>query len=186
MSKIPNVKTSEVWTDRTGKAWPVEITSEDEQPKLVVFGNGGTTVHFSNSHRCTGEKSREAFFAPSRWWTHEWAERKGIEQWEGVPFVDLRAAVETEAGYRLCIAGPMVNVDLAEGEVDALPDVSPLMAGAMQGTSYGGLLTLQKASKVAGRKAGPLDGICVSEYMALWREVGADVGTIKAGQFSTQ
>lgn len=178
-----NVKTSEAWTDREGKQWPVEVTAEECPPKLVVFGCGRTTIHYTANHRCEGYDHPEDFFEPSRWWTHDHAERKGIEQWEGVPYVDLRAAVDHAAGYKMVINGPMVDVDLEPGEVERLPEPDPIMAGAMAFNSYGTLLTLQKAARVQGKRAGPLDSVSIAEYLDLWREAGATVGVIRNGQF---
>lgn len=174
--------TDETWTDRTGKVWPVFVAPEDEQPKLVKFGRGGMTIEYSRNHRLEGYDDPEDFFQPSRWWTHDHAERRDAAQFEGVAWIDMRDAAGTDAGYHMAISGPMVDVDLEAGAVDQLQEPDRLFAGAMEGTSYGGLLALHKEQRKAG-KVGALDCVDLATYCAMWRDAGAKVGRIHGGQF---
>lgn len=181
-------------TTCNGVEYEVRIKRSKETPKLVSFGKAGHSVYFarvkdtdhsSYSSKETGYDDPETFFAPSKWWAHTWMEQRDSSQYEGCAWVNIREAVETEAGLKMVFRGPMVDVDLEDGQVDRCPQPSDLMASAMTSSpnEFGNLLILQAASRALKQKAGPLDSVSIAEYLALWKAAGAKVGTIKNGQF---
>lgn len=170
---------------------PIETRIEKprEKPGLVTFGKAGHSVYYhhnakegSKSHE-SGYDDPETFFAPSKWWAHDYMTQRDAASWEGVPWVNMRKAVETEAGYRHVFKGPMVDVDLQPGQVDRLGEVSELFACAVAENDFGKLLALQMAHNAASKAAGPLDSVDVAEYCRLWKAAGASVGVIRNGQF---
>lgn len=176
-------ETAETWTDRDGRTFPVKLSRHDQQPKLVTFGAGGHSVEFSRNCHLFGYDKPETYFNTSRWWTHDFADRQDPEQYEGVPYIDMRAAVKTSAGIRMSISGPMVNVDLPSGAVDRLGEPSDIFAAAMAGNEFGQLLAIQASQRNAGKKYGSLDSVPIDEYLRLWQEAGATVGVIRGGRF---
>lgn len=169
----------------------IRIKRSRETPGLVVFGKAGHSVYYkrdagNGSCHESGYDDPENFFSPSKWWAHDYMEQRDSTQYEGVRWINMREAVETEAGYRQVFRGPMVDVDLEPGQVDACPEPSPIMASAMigdPGNDFGKLLVLQKAHTMTKRTPGPLDSVDTEEYCRLWKAVGAKVGTIRNGQF---
>ena len=111
--------------------------SDNLQPKLVCFGNGGDTVEYGKGCHGSGygtpEKPHAADFSG-----------KDVEVPDGTPVLDKRPAIATDEGFAWVFKGPMVNVDLPEGECDALGEVSPLFAGAVAENEYGALLAIQR------------------------------------------
>ena len=95
-------------------------------------------------------------------------------------WVDTRPAVETEEGLAWAFRGPLVNVDLAPGEVDALREVPAMMASAMAGNSYGTLLAMQ-ATHNRSTGPGPLDGVDVETWVRGWKAHCARAGFIRGG-----
>lgn len=177
-----------------GVEYEVRTKKCDGTPKLVTFGKRGHTIHFArkfeyggySSSREEGYDDPENFFEPSKWWAHTWMERRDIREFEGCAWVNMREAVETDQGFKMAVSGPMVNVDLADGEIDRCPQPSEMMATAMMsepGNQFGQLLALQGVSRAKREKIGPLDSICISAYLQAWKEVGAMVGRIINGQF---
>ena len=179
-------RTSETWADREGREFPVRVEKFDNVPALVTFGRRGHTVYFKRngdgSCEEQGYDSPEDFFAVSHWWAHDFAHRRDAKSFEGVRWVDTRPAVETNAGYSWVFKSPLVNVDLAPGEVDALREVPALMASAMAGNSYGTLLAMQAAHN-RSTGPGPLDGVDVETWVRGWKAHGARVGFIRGGKF---
>lgn len=170
------MKTKEQWIDRAGKTWPVKIRTIYGRPVLVHFGAGGDTIYFARqegggARTCSGYRDRKDFFAPSRWWTHEHAERENPEPFDGVPWVDCTEAVETPEGRQWVFAGPLVDVELPDGEREACPTdgFAPVIAAAW------GML--------GAMAAGGLDSVSIAEYVRGWAEHGAKVGVIRGGQF---
>lgn len=147
--------------------------------RLLTFGMGGHTIYGTGS-RCQGYEDPESFCPLYHWWAHP-AEQM-TSHWssyevgaDGIPCIDVRAAVESEAGSRWVFRGPMCDVNLADGEADILGEVSPLFAGAVAGNSFGGLLMIHEASK-ATQARGALDSVSVAEYARGWRDHGARIG----------
>lgn len=175
--------------------YPVKLKREGHPPKLVKFGAEGHSVEYGryewgSGHyaTCTGSgyETPESFFAVSRWPYHDFADRQDPEQFEGVPYIDVRAAVETSAGIHMSISGPMVNVDLQDDEVARCPEPSRVLAGALMtdpGNTYGGLLAIQESQRSQGAKYGALDSVSTRVYMELWKAAGATVGYIRNGEF---
>jgi hypothetical protein len=140
---------------------------ESRTPKLVFFGNGTDVVY------CTGGSILSGYGSPDS--PHASAESIP----NGTVAIDKRAAVETDAGYRLAINGPMVGIDLGPDQIDRCPQPSALMSEAMSshGNEYGTLLALQNLSKAADpAKPGPMDKVSIPAYVELWRSVGARIG----------
>lgn len=159
-------------------------------PRLVCFGRGHT-IHFARTVEPGGGSSLmteqgydspEDFFQPSKWWAHDWLEQRDKAEFEGVPYVDKRAAVETPEGMEWVLKGPLVDVDLDDGEVSELPPISPIMGFGLAHSGFGGLLAMHLAQK-SKAKRGSLDGVSVAEYVAGWWKHGATVGVIQDGQF---
>jgi hypothetical protein len=133
-------------------------------PKLITFAEGGDRVYYTNG--CTGS----GYGNPDR--PHASADMP-----EGIPCIDKRAALKTEAGLKLLLRGPMVSADLPDGEVEVCPEPSPILAAGVAGNAFGNLLALNAAHKlVAPKTPGPLDSVSVSAYVELWRAAGARIG----------
>ena len=143
--------------------------------KLVHFGRGGDTVHFAKGHECSGYGSPEN--------PHAACNHGDTVIPDGCPVVDVREAVETTEGYKWVFKGPMVNVDLADDEVDECPIPSPLFASAMVegGGSFGGLLAIHAAQRAVKQRSG-LDSVSIREYLDGWREHGARIGEYQNGK----
>jgi len=156
------------------------------QAKLLHFGRGGHTLHYmeqgySNCH-CQGYESPESFVKAYHWWSHPKDQLSyhfaGYQfPVDGIPVVDVRAAVETPEGYSWVFKGPLVDVELADGECDCMPQPDPLFAGAVAGNQFGTLLAHHVVTKATQRR-GSLDGVSVSEYVSGWRDHGARVGRL--------
>jgi hypothetical protein len=149
-----------------------------EIAKLIVFGRGGDTVYYSAYCRSTGYGNPENPHAAT-----ETADRIIPD---GTPVIDLRDAVETDAGFSYAISGPMVNPDLKDDDVSYCPEPSEILAEAMQGNEYGALLNIHAAQKAITTAPGALDFISTAEYFRNWRERGAKIGYYKAGKFIWQ
>jgi hypothetical protein len=138
--------------------------------KLVTFGKGGDTVYWG------GHSTTSGYGNPDR--PHAAA---GEDIPDGTPALDTRPATDTDAGVSWVFKGPMVDPDLADGEGEECPEPSPVMAAGLSG-SFLGLLAVQITERAKGRKrAGPLDYVSVSEYVAGWRDHGARVGRYEGG-----
>jgi hypothetical protein len=154
------------------------------KPGLVAFGAGGHTVYFHRfghtTSRQSGYDNPGTFFALRHWWADPPDVLTCLHDpaaYQGVPVIDMRAAVTSPAGMHMAISGPMVDVDLTDDEVDACASPSPIFAAAVAGNAFGTLLQLQKATR-ATAKHGALDSVSVPEYVRLWREAGARIGNI--------
>ena len=140
-----------------------------ETVKLVVFSQGGDRVYCAGSNACTGYGTPEK--------PHAAADRHIPD---GTPVIDNREAANTDAGFGWIFAGPMVNVDLPEGEIDACPLPSPEMAAGLQG-SFHMLAKLHTAARAENTPTGPLDWVSIACYVQGWREHGARVGHYQNG-----
>jgi hypothetical protein len=145
--------------------------------RVVSFGLGGHSEDYC-SRKCGslqyGPSSLSGYDRP-----HNWAPRANTDYSRAV-VIDKREAVETPAGYSWVFKGPMVSADLEPGELDALPEVSPIMAGAMAENPYGGLLAVAESQRGKVR-AGALDHVSPEEYAAGWRDHGARIGRVESG-----
>tara|TARA_R100000306_G_scaffold61072_2_gene62735 strand:- start:375 stop:890 length:516 start_codon:yes stop_codon:yes gene_type:complete len=141
--------------------------------KLISFGKGGHTIHYGTVDNCTSK--RQGYETPASF--------EALPEHDGAPCIDVRDAVDTDAGYRWVFSGPMVDVDLPAGEVSGI-DLSPgssMVADAIgkQADTYGTLVRLHRAST---SKAGPLDSVAIPEYLAGWYDNGARVGVVVDGE----
>jgi hypothetical protein len=161
-------------------------------PALVTFGRGGSTVYYMPRKEGTlnygvcrreGYDTPDNFFAPSRWWAHDYATRTDPEPYEGVAFVDMREAVEHDAGVKMSISGPMVDITLPPGEIARCPEPSDLLALAVAGNEFGALLSIQGEQRASGAQYGALDSVDIATYQRLWKAAGAKIGKVKDGQF---
>lgn len=116
---------------------------------------------------------------------HWWADAAGVmrSHWsnynvaaDGIPVIDKRAAVETLEGGAWVFRGPMVDVSLKDGDVDASPMPSEIMAGALAETAFGGLLAEHVEARVQQKPRSGLDSVSIAEYVQGWREHGARIG----------
>lgn len=143
--------------------------------KLVCFGDGGDTVECGNRCHISGYGSPERPHA---------AEPKGdLIIPDGTPVIDKRPAVATEEGFSWVFRGPMVDVDLADGDCDACPQPSPIFAGAIleSGNGFAPLLAQHAVSRARGEARSGLDHVSTREYVEGWRNVGAHIGHYQGG-----
>lgn len=136
------------------------------EPRLLAFGNGGHSIEY------TGRCHLSGYCRPDN--------IKITPDLEGIPVLDKRPAIETEAGYSWVFRGPLVDVELADDEIDSLPAPSPIFASAMTGNEFGALLALHVTHDSAAGP-GPLDSVSVSRYMRGWIERGARYGVVRNG-----
>jgi len=141
----------------------------DNKPvRLITFGQGGHTLYYGQGTTLSGYDRPDDFTG------------EGETIPDGTLALDKRDAIDTPEGYRWVLKGPMVNVDLPDGQIDACPAPSPLFASAVAENSYGTLLALNEAHSEP--TAGPLDSVSISEYVAGWVARGARIGTYHNGQ----
>lgn len=183
------------WFETKPAEWRVYIKKHKLQPVLLKFGAGGHTVEFEGGQTSLhGYERQETYFSPSKWWAHDFAEMLSTEQYEGVPYINMRVAVESEdddianRAFKMAIKGPMCDVTLAPGEVARCPEPSQwLKAGlAMEADrtgdyTFASLLALQHAQE--GQAYGALDSVDIVTFSKLWQDAGAEVGQITDGEF---
>lgn len=174
-----------------GKEYDVRIERKAEVPKLVSFNKRGHTVYFAKVRNTWGDSTQreegyddpENFFAPQKWWAHDYMTQRDATAFEGVPWINMREAVNTDAGFKMALNGPMVDVDLADDEINACPIPSDMLRIGTAGNQFGTLLAMQDVSRAKREKVGPLDSVSIAEYVRRWKEAGAEVGIIRNGQF---
>jgi hypothetical protein len=166
-----------------------------ETAKLIKFTERGHTVHLASQHYSnvsqSGYESPESFCQPYHWWadksdtTRVHYENMTIPD-SGVPVLDIRQATQTPEGVSWVFKGPLLDVDLPDGQVSELPTPDPLFAGAVANNAYGKLLAIH-AGKEQGKR-GALDSVSVSEYINGWKEHGGKVGRfyVRNGQASIE
>lgn len=142
--------------------------------KLVTFGVGGDTVHLGRHNTISG------YGNPDR--PHAAEQDDDLIIPDGTPVIDKRPAVKTDRGYRWAIRGPMVDVDLQDGDTDRCPEPGPMFAEAVADNWFGALLSLQSASRDADEARGPLDSVSTAEYVRGWKEHGARIGQYVGGE----
>ena len=136
---------------------------------MVVFGRGGDTVYYS-SH-CTGtgygtpENPHAAQDIP-----------------DGVPVVDIRPAVDTPEGFRWVIIGPLVDVDLPDGQVEKCPGITPAFLDSLE-KPYKTMAILHGIHTHSRTRngPGPLDKVGIKQYIQGWKRHGAKVGVYRDG-----
>lgn len=167
------------WCDPVASELPVKVKVEHSTPMMVQFGPAGHTVHYPSS-RLTGYESKATFFATSKWWAHDFADRLDPEAYEGLPYIDT-TGMEDEDRAHMAIKGPMVDVNLGEGQVDRAPAVSEAMKAGLEGL----FSTLAKVADQQRKQdmLGSLDHTDTATYMKLWKHFGAEVGFIRKGKF---
>ena len=133
------------------------------QSRLVVFGGSGDKVYYGKNCETSG------YGTPVK-------PHAARDIADGTPVLDIRPAIATNAGIKWAIIGPMVDVDLADGEVDKLPEIIPFVKQMIH-PSMSGLVELQEAAETIG----PLDHVCTQEYIDRWVELGALAGTYADG-----
>lgn len=167
----------------------MKSTETNQIARLLVFARKGHTLYFnhvpnpmgySNCH-CTGYEDPDSFVKPYHWWSHPKDQLSThFEGYQfaddGIPVIDNRQAVETDAGYRWVFKGPLVDVEIQDGECETLPEVDELF-GSTINSAFGGLLTLNKATRIT-EKRGCLDSVSVKEYVQGWKEHGARIGRL--------
>lgn len=148
--------------------------------KLVTFGRGGDTAYCASESFCgtTSRSTIKGYGRPDRPHAGESCERHPIA--DGTPALDLLPAIETDAGFRWAISGPMVNVDLPDGDIERCPAPDPLFAAAVAGNEFGSLLAVHAATKSA--RAGALDSVSIAEYVREWVKLGARLGEYRGGR----
>ena len=116
--------------------------------KLVKSGRGCDTVYLGKGHTISG------YGSPERPHAGETGKANGnLIIPDGTPAIDVRAAVETDDGYRWVFKGPMVDVDLPDG----------------------GCSGYSKAP-------GAMDYVSTREYVEGWRQHGARIGHYSGGR----
>ena len=150
------------------------IDTNNAPVKLVTFGRGGDSVYFSGGSACQGYGTPENPHAAN-------PTTKNIP--DGTPVIDTTPAVKTREGVAWALKGPMVNVDLAEGECNPMEiNKDSLVAGAAAATNgtFAFLLALQIVAKNGVPTRGPLDYVSIAEYALGWKEHGARIGHYEA------
>jgi hypothetical protein len=150
--------------------------------KLVWFGRAGDTVEYGGGCHSSGYGSPEKPHAAA-------TAGKGDDFVipDGCPVLDKRPALDTPEGYRFVYSGPMVNVDLAPGEVDRIGDISDSIVAqavmAEPGNGFGPLAAYSIAQTKAKAKAtyNSLDHVDTATYVRLWKELGARTGHYQGG-----
>ena len=144
-----------------------------ETVRLVVFGLGGDTVYYAGTAGCSSKSS--GYGSPENPHAADFAaDRKaGVLVPDGTPCINLRV---DGCDVMYAVRGPMVDVDLADGEVDRLPVGRSMVTAAMD-VGFGGMLSAHdRAISKRPSKLGPLDSVSVPEHVAAWREHGAQIG----------
>lgn len=149
---------------------------DDGAIMLVTFGRGGDTAYCARGK--WGSSKITGYGRPDNPHAGEPNERHPIA--DGTPALDLLPALETDEGWNWAFRGPMVDVDLPDGEVDRCPEPSPVFAAAVSGNQFGTLLAVHAATK--GKRAGALDSVSRSEYIAEWVKRGARLGHYVGGK----
>jgi hypothetical protein len=152
------------------------MTNQKRTVKLVSFGNGGDTVYFDDKAVCTGygspDKPHAADFTSER--------KTDCLVPDGTPVIDVRPAVDTDKGFRWAIKGPMVNIDLADDDIDPCPTLdNNIMVHAMMsesGNQFGTLAATQIVHKKTSKEPGPLDSVSIQVFVQGWKEHGAKIG----------
>ena len=147
------------------------MSKKTDNPKLITFGKGGDTVHYSNS-TLTGYGSPEHPHA---------ADNKRGDIPDGCPVINKIPAIDNGGGFELSIHGPMVNVDLPDNKTDKAPEPCHWFESAVSGNQFGVLLKLQKVSKIKKEKYGPLDSVSIPVFIELWKNAGAIIGHFHNG-----
>ena len=118
--------------------------------KLLHFGQGGHTIHFTNKpySRCTlsGYCNPDNFCKASHWWADP-IDNLNVPD-KGIPVVNVRDAVNTPDGFSWVFRGPMVDVDLEDNKIDQFCE----------------------------ERRGGLDFVNVTDYVRGWQEHGAKIG----------
>jgi len=145
-----------------------------EKPSLICFGLGGHTLYYRNNRTLQG------YLRPNDVSVEE------AKEWEDCPVLDIRGALNTEAGRKWVLIGPMVNPDLPPGECTRLQvgPVTPLEHILLEDSEnpIGKLYRLHLACTLTNSKPGPLDRVSVEEYIQGWRKVGAKSGRVVGGR----
>ena len=144
-------------------------------PVLVTFGRGGHTVYFP-SEFYEGGSSKSTLHGYQR-------PEAPPEAPDGTPALNILPAVDTGAGFSWAIRGPLLDPDLADGDVDPCPVPDPVLGAALD-VGFGGMVSLQSAHRQASAAPGPLDGVSVPAFIAGWLAVGAVSGVYRAGSIA--
>lgn len=132
----------------------------------ISFGRGGHSVKGwmdSGSFDLSGYEDPDSF-------VKEGLEPEYVLPKEGVPVVDMRAAVETREGFNYAIRGPLC---CRKGTPQVCPEPSAMLMSGLQG-SFATYAALQVTHK--GPEPGPLDEVSVDDWVAGWKAHGARVG----------
>ena len=161
---------------------------KDPRPALITFGAGGHQVYYEplaqfgamTHQRSSGYRSPDNIFVarPRLGESGPGTADYEAKDFQGVPVIDMREAVKTQAGRHMAISGPMVQPGLKDQEVKTCPEPSSMLAGGLSG-SFAGLASLQKAQKVTGMQPGALDMVSVPEYIRMWRMAGGKIGVVE-------
>lgn len=96
---------------------------------------------------------------------------------EGSLVLDTRPAQDRSDFVRSALAAPLVNVDLAETEVERVDTKGSIFHDV---PAFAGMLKLHESQQGSG-EVGSLDYVSPQFYCSWWKERGARVGYIKDG-----
>jgi hypothetical protein len=163
--------------------WEIKAKQPDpgQKPMLVSFGDGGHRVDWNKNCHQSGYEKPETFFCLSHWWAHKYLDYVDPVPYEGVPWVDKRAAIGTPRGFSWVFRGPMCNPELPVGKIDRLPEPDEMTMMMLHPINKAILLMGAATAKV--QPAGSLDYVDIQTYIKGWMEHGAVGGFIRDGYF---
>lgn len=152
-------------------------TAKTRLVHLVTFGLAGHSedyIPLNTGGLKYGKCSLSGYDSPHNWKPDE------CSDYSRAVVIDKREVLERDPGT--CFRSPMPDCNLADGQVEACPEPSDVLAIGLATASPQGaaLLGLQAAHKLSGSKApGPLDYVSPADYAAYWQNLGAKIGTVR-------
>jgi hypothetical protein len=152
--------------------------------RLLKFTVSGHALEYyegtDTTGHCQGYEDPESFPKPYHWWAHPPEQMSThFEGYqfppEGIPVIDIRAAVDTPEGYSWVFKSPLLDVRLPDGAVSRLPPIPEIMLPLLT-ASPEGRTALACQVLTQGRRAGALDNVSVEEFVQGWKEHGARIG----------
>lgn len=164
------------FTEPVGAADPRTITGDTMYNQKYAFTwiqPGGWTLFAKSIRRSNGSSQSQLQGY------HGQLEKHLPELEEGSLVLDTRPCEGRKDWIHNVLSGPLVNPDLAPGEVDSLTDTEDCIFHEVGG--FAGMLAIHENLHRQG-KLGSLDKVSPEMLCAWWKERGAKVGYIKEGE----